>query len=384
MGGRGYYLFLGFHGFLLGLFPFFLPVYLYKSGSSLSLVSFFAGVTGLGFVLSLWGWDRLRPIGLHQMIVLSLLLELLLVLAVFMHAAPVVTALINGFYSCFYWMIQRVLFLAPGTADNSGRRFGNFQVFVAVVLKAGIFTGSLLLEDFGLPVVCLFSLVVVILALLIFQVQKEHIVFPGFLKEEKPLGMHDIRVFRDRIYSRSIFLIDGIFLYLESYFWLVSLFLIVGESFVKLGGMVILLALFPALIFLLIKERIDRLDSKMVYTSAVFLYAFSWGLRGFLTGKSTSLQQAGIIILVAFCTSFFRLALNKRFFDYARISGGYRYLFLKSFYSQFSLAFFFLLLSFFLRGFQGGAAVLPVLYWCASLISLGYLLYGTKIRLSGG
>lgn len=380
MGGRTYYLFLGVHGFLLGLFPFFLPVYLYNINNSLALVALFAGMTGLGFTLSLWGWEKLFRFGLFPMIIFSLLLELFLVFAVFLHVNPVVVALINGAYSCFYWMIQRVLFLSRGTDENSGLRFGNFQIFVALVLKAGIFAGSLLLEDFGLSAIWLLSLVVVLSALLLFRSQpKEEMVFPEALRGEKTITVSETLVFRDRLYSRPVFMIDGIFLYLESYFWLITLFLVVGKSFVKLGIVVILLALVLAVLFFVIKERIDQLDSRRVYGSAVFLYVFSWGLRAGLSENMSSWLQAGIIVLVAFCTSFFRLAFNKKFFDNARAMIGYRYLFLKSVYSQFYIAVFFLVFSLFLYRSQYGVSVLPVLYGGAALCSFFYLLYDAEI-----
>ncbi|BCL59563.1 hypothetical protein DGMP_02560 [Desulfomarina profundi] len=380
MSGRTYYLFLGFHGFLLGLFPFFLPVYLYRVSNSLAIVALFVGVTGVGFTLSLWGWERVFRLGLFRMIVFSLLLELFLVFAVFFHVNPVAVALINGAYSCFYWMIQRVLFLSRGTEGNSGRRFGNFQIFVALVLKAGIFAGSLLLEDFGLSAICLLSLVIVLSALLLFRRQaKEDMVFPEALRGEEKITVGEAFSFRDRLHSRPIFMIDGIFLYLESYFWLITLFLIVGESFLKLGIVVILLALVLAALFFLIKERIDQLDSRRVYGIAVFLYVVSWGLRAWLSENMSSMLQAGIIVLVAFSTSFFRLAFNKKFFDYARAIGGYRYLFLKSVYSQFFLAVFFLFFSLFLYRFQYGVTVLPVLYGGAAFCSISYLLYQTEM-----
>ncbi|WP_457577579.1 hypothetical protein [Desulfomarina sp.] len=379
MGGRTYYLFLGFHGFLLGLFPFFLPVYLYKVNNSFAIVALFVSMTGVGFTLSLWGWERVFRFGLFRMIVVSLFLELFLVSAVFLHVNLVAVALINGAYSCFYWMIQRVLFLSRSTDGNSGLLFGNFQIFVALVLKAGIFAGSLLLEDFGLSTICLLSLVIVLLALVSFCRQaKEDINFPEALRSEKRMTMGEAIVFRDKLYSRLVFVIDGIFLYLESYFWLITLFLIVGGSFVKLGIVVILLALVLAVIFILIKERIDQLDGGRVYGSAVFLYAFSWGLRGWLSENMSSWMQAGIIVLVAFCTSFFRLSFNKKFFDYARAMGGYRYLFLKSVYSQFFIAVFFLFLSLFLYSVQFGVTVLPILYGCAAFCSFFYLLYGVE------
>jgi len=373
---RTYYLFLGFHGFLLGLFPFFLPVYLYKNSVLLPELSLFIALSGFGFFFTLWTWDRLRKRFLRWMIIISLLLELLLLFLIYFKANLVVVALLNGSYSCLYWTIQRVLFFSAVSFNNSGRNFGNFQIFVLIVLKAGVFIGSMLLGNFGLIAICVLSMIVSSVAMLIFwSGSSASFEIPVLLQKQQPVGLIELASFRDRYYSRLIFAIDGVFLYLESYFWLISLFLLVDESFVKLGLLVIGLALFLGFLFFLIKNRIDRLQGKKVYTAAVFLYALSWLMRGAISVDMTYFQQVCAILLIAFCTSFFRLAFNKRFFDLAGGSTGYKYIFLKSYYSQFFLACIFLFLAVILRLFSGSIDLLPPIYLSAAGLTFLYLKY---------
>ena len=74
-----FYSFVGIHSFLIGLFPFYLPVYLWKQGHTLSNISFFIALTGIGFCLSLWGFERIvKRIPFSYTIFLSFVFEILL------------------------------------------------------------------------------------------------------------------------------------------------------------------------------------------------------------------------------------------------------------------------------------------------------------------
>lgn len=112
---RIFYLFLGFHSFLIGLFPFFLPLYLVKTGRTLSEVSWFIGGIGLAFCFCLALWDRFcRRFSIQAALVLSFGAELalLLLLTFFEGASSLLPllAVVNGVYSCLFWMVQRLLF----------------------------------------------------------------------------------------------------------------------------------------------------------------------------------------------------------------------------------------------------------------------------------
>jgi len=378
-----YYLFLGFHGFLLGLFPFFIPVYLYKNGTLLYEIALFVAFSGLGFVLTLWCWDRLRRGLFRRIIIASLLLEVLLVFSIHLELDLTIVALLNGAYNCLYWMIQRILFFSAVSPDNSGRNFGDFQIFVLVILKAGIFIGSLLLGDFGLIAICFLSFIIAGAAVLLFFFRNpEFLEAPDDLRTQRSISLLEVASFKDRCFSRLVFVIDGAFLYLESYFWLISLFILVGESFVKLGLVVIVLALLLGCLFWLIKNRIDRLPVQGTYGAAVFLYALSWGIRGTISANISYTAQICLIVLVAFCTSFFRLAFNKRFFDFAGLSTGYKYIFIKSYYSQFFLACIFFLLAVILREFSENGEHMHYIYWLAAGFAFLYLKYNPALQSS--
>jgi len=372
---KTFYLFLGFHSFLLGLFPFFLPVYLFKNGSNLSDISWFICCTGIGFAITLWLWDHLRTDSFLLAITCSFMLEIVLLFLVLQGAPFLLLALVNGMYSCLYWTIQRVLFFDGGNSDSSGRRFGNVQIFVLIVLKIGIIIGSLLLENSGLLSIFFLSVFVGVAGIALFFFFFVSVPLPFALQQQNPVSCTEIVMFSDTCNSRLIFIIDGVFLYFESYFWLISLFIVVGESFTRLGILVIFLALFLALLFYFIKNRIDQADRQRMYIFSVLLYAFSWGLRAGISEGLNYTVQICLILLIAFCTSFFRLAFNKRFFDTAEKGIRYKYLFIKSYYSQIFLAIIFGFLAWMIADRGSVEMVLRSCYLSAALFATVYLFF---------
>jgi len=372
---QNYYLFSGLHSFLLGLFPFFLPVYLYKSGAGLDEISWFIAITGIVFSLTLFCLDYLRKGSYLWPLLLSFLLELSLLVLLVLGAPLYLVAMANGAYSCLYWMLQRILFLSGGSDKDSGKRFGNFQIFILIVLKMGILAGSLLLENSGVFAVCVVSTVIASIGIMFFIHVRGELLFPENLNRQKPMGPLKLLRFKDKYNSRIVFAFDGLFLYLESYFWVISLFLMVGESFVKLGGLVIVLAVVLGLVFFLIKDRIDQLNKQVVYRLGVGLYMCSWLLRAFFDASTARGTQIVMLLVIAFCTSFFRLTFNKRFFDLAKSNGGNHYLFVKSHYSQIFLVVGFTLLGYGLGVFSDNLTFLRNTYLGASFFSIFYLLY---------
>jgi len=179
-----------------------------------------------------------------------------------------------------------------------------------------------------------------------------------------------------RSLSLPVFAIDGLFLYLESHFWTLSLFLLVKQDYSKLGIAVILLAVAFAAMFYLIKNRIDQLPVERVYQTAVWLYAFSWLLRFTLEENSSTAGYLIALVLITFCSSFFRLAFNKRFFDVAQRTGAVNYLLIKSYSSQLYLGIFFLIVGIaFSLNTSSDVQVLQYSYLAAALLSIVYLQY---------
>ncbi|WP_457668785.1 MFS transporter [Thiolapillus sp.] len=377
---RLFYRFLGLHSFLIGLFPFFIPVFLWRLGYGLSEISSFIALTGVGFVLTLWLWDRAhKTLPLNFIIAASFLIEITLLALVFLEDQPgflFLFALANGAYNCFFWITQRALFYETLDDTNTGKRFGNFQVVVVIVIKMGVLFGGLLLDKAGYLSVFLISALIGLLGLASFFLMSKPMELPAALRADPPLGLRELLRFQDAYGSRPVFFLDGPFLFLESYFWMISLFLLAHESFWKLGILVILLGLTFSALFYLIKNRIDHMPTRRIYRIAVTGYCLSWLMRATVDNRLGLGWLFATLVLITFCTSFFRLAFNKRFFDLAKHTSAHRYLFLKSYYSQTAIA----------LGFGAGAAwlhmtgssgnhALQMSYLAAAILTPLYFLY---------
>jgi MFS family permease len=374
-----FYHYTGFHSLLIGLFPFYIPVFLWKLGFTLAEISYFIGTTGFGFCVTLWLWDRVsKRVGLQTIIGGSFLVEAALLSAVFFSGSSwflLLFALLNGAYNCFFWIVQRVLFYEMVSPENSGRNFGNFQIFVVIILKIGVFTGGILLEKHGFLALYLLSILTALLGALSLRFFQGNLSLPAVLLVEKPHSLSELLRFQDGLRSKLIFSFDGVFLYLESYFWLISLFLIVRESFWHLGLLMIVLTIIFGLLFFFIKNTIDRTAKQKIYTLAVILYMGSWLLRASVGGEMASPVLFPLLVLITFCTSFFRLAFNKRFFDHAKQSSGYKYILAKSYYSQFYIGVIFMALGLIYSHWPEASRSLGYSYLGAGVAAVLYLCY---------
>jgi len=378
---KGFYQFSGFHSLLIGILPFFIPVLLWNNGASISHISLFIAVTGLGFIASLWFWDRLRFQQHWKMIIaLSFLIELLLVGALFSSLTSemgayflIGLALLNGTYNCFYWSTQRAFFSHISTDKNTGKTFGNFQILVVIMLKLGILIGGYLLQAHGLISLFILSALITSFALWYLLRQQQIITSEG--STEPPLSISQIAGFKDHKKSKLIFLLDGPFLFLESYFWVLSLYFLTGQSFFQLSLIVVALTLLLSIIFYIIKNKIDKVNQQHLFIIATIFYAVSWLLRAQLSSDTTGFILYPAIIFIGFLTTFFRLSFNKRFFDIAKEGTTYGYLVNKSYYSQLGITLFFFTLAISLSHFANAEQMLSIIYWLACPLAFVYGLY---------
>ncbi len=373
--------YLGLHSLLIGIFPFYIPVYLWNQKFGLADISVFISLAGLGFCGGLWVWDRLRRmIGLRSLIALSLILEIALLFNVHLlemnRPTLLVLGITYGIYNCFYWTTLRALFFDLIDVESSGRKYGNLQILVGFSLQVGILIGGFLLEKTSLIWLLMVSTGVAVTGYFVVTWNKPG--YPAVLARHDCLSLKQVVRFRDNENSRLIFLLDGFFLFAESFFWVITLFLLAHESFARLGIMVLSLAVVFGILFYLLKNTIDRLGRNRIYRLSVILYALSWALRA-LTEDTLSLEVLYLfLVVITFCTAFFRLAMNKRFYDLAKLTCSHDYLVLKSYYSQAAIALIFALMGYWLYSIEPGAWVLTPVYWLSAALALIYLIYGIR------
>ena len=379
-----FYQFAGLHGFLTGLLPFFLPVMIWREWQSLTVISGFIAASGFGFLVSLLAWERLRTSRYQKMAVAgSFILEAVFIIALVLTDSGLirsisglgVLALLNGAYGCFYWLSLRTLFIQQeGVESNhsSGNRFGNFQIIVGVLLKAGILAGAFLLEsELELWLVSLSCLVSLAGIISVYSPANHHKL--GEALSAPPVKFGDVASLNMGKGAKPVFILDGLFLFLESYFWVISLYGFSSESVSRLGGLVVILAVALSLLFLGIKKWIDKTDASSVFRLAVVLYAGSWLLRGLVSSELHAALFSIVVLVIAFMTSFFRLAFNKLFFDQIEPAKSQVFILAKSWYSQWGVVISFGLLMALLK--FGNPFAITQIYWLVSPMALGYICY---------
>lgn len=371
-----FYQYLGAHSLLIGLLPFYLPVWLWRDGADLSAICFFVALTAVGFTASLKLWETsVRRLQLATVFIISFALELLVVaiaslsLWIDISILFIPLALASGVYNCYFWTTQRSLFLARINTRDSGRQYGNLQIFVALFLKVGILTGGFLLEHNGMLAVLAASSIITAVTGVWFYWRIDTTLH-GF--SAAPATLSDLRNFKDNLRSRRVFLIDGLFLFLESHFWTISLFLLARENFSRLGVVVVLLAVTFGVLFYLSKNFIDRIAGPRVYQLSVIIYALGWLLRAYLDEDTSFSLSTAILIVITFCTSLFRLFFNKRFFDVAANTSGQHYLIVKSYFTQAAVVLMFSTLGLILMFNSNSVSSFTWLYLFAALMALVY------------
>ena len=129
---------------------------------------------------------------------------------------------------------------------------------------------------------------------------------------------------------------------------------------------------------------IDRVNAQRIFIISIFGYALSWLLRGELGFDNHNIVLYGGMLLIAFLSSFFRLAFNKRFYDIASANKPVYYIVAKSYYSQFMIIIFFSLIALLASFGKDPLNQLQILYDLAIPLVAVYLLYGFKSKTKQG
>ncbi|QFI38669.1 hypothetical protein FR932_12815 [Moritella marina ATCC 15381] len=362
-------LFSAIHSFVIGLLPFYLPILIWQQYQHLAPLTEFIAWTGAGFVIALYGWHQLFTRGYWRtLVVLSFVLEIGLIYVALFHVASthlIILGLLNGLFNCSYWMLQRILFNSISGSDNTGRLFGNLQLILGLSLKLGILFGGYFMQSqpwviFALSLIagigfCIMTLSSLTTQTFVYQ-HSDH---------RQPKTAISLR-------DKLVFLVDGPFLYLESYLWVVSIYHLTNSDTSQFSLTVIALSLALAVIFYFIKNTIDKQPQYRLYQVATLLYLGGWLLRGWISADWSGFAIGLGLLSIAFATALFRLYFNKRFYDKAKQQANYHYLVSKSLYSQLGIVLFF-------TGLSALSSLITLslsqIYWAVLPLIAVYVLY---------
>ena len=376
-----FYLFSASHSFLLGLLPIYIPVLLWNKGLTLEHISFFIVLSSIGFSLAFSFWVKMRASSQWlKIILLSFITELLLIAVVLSSCGLVLLALggfLNDVAFCFYLSTQRILLHFMTQDKNTGNTLRNLHIVTAIVLKIGLITGGYLLAKNQFLVVFGLSVLVSFVSYyLLFKniYQKDYL---SDIHQPPAITIKKTLQFKDNFKSKLIFSLDGIFLFLESYFWVIFIFMLLKENILKLSLVIVLLSISLAFIFWFIKKKIDHVNHDKLYFYAVGGYILSWVLRGYLNSNSIDNTVLFYIklLLITFLSNFFRLAYNKRFFYIARLDNPIRYIACRAYYGQFGAFLFFILIGILASLGNDPINQLQIVFYLATPLSFTYFLY---------
>lgn len=371
------YTFLFTNAFISGIFGLFLPIYLYKMGATFSNITLFIAINAFFYVITLRVIEYIIPkINLKHLTQITFLTYGIFITSIFFtHDINFKNLLIlgffNGIYLSLFWTIQRLTFLTTINEKNLGKQISNIQLFIMFISKIGILIGGFILENLGFKYVFLITIILLSLSTLytIFhKTQSQNYTFTHY----KPHTLKEILTFKDNHNSKLIFIFDGLFLYIESYIWLLVIFLYVG-SFFELGILIILFSVIFITIYSFIRKIIDKTPEKKLIKYKTIIYGFGWFLAGIFVFIENTKLQSVLILFIAFFNILFRLTFNKIFFKISKNTLKERYIFLKSYYSQFVIFLGFLTFSGIFYYFENNYKIFGIIFFIAFLLSPIYL-----------
>jgi len=373
------YIFIFVNTLISGIFGIFLPVYLFDIGFLFSEISFFIAISAFAYFLSLFAIERIiSKFEVKKLMTFTFLIYFLMISLIYLFNKSkfflIMLGTLSGIYLSFFWIIQRLLFLNSIEYSNIGEKFANIQIFVLVISQLSILAGAYTLENFDFGTVYWISIILLVFSIFLISIGNDkNLTFKENEQAYEPMTISYIKNFKDSHNSKFIFTIDGIFLYLETYFWLLVIFLFLNSNFLNAGLIIILVTVIFYFLYLFIRNIVNKSNSKILFNIAVFFYSLSWFLRYFFDISANNSISYVLIIIIGFFTMLFRLVYNKFFFKIAKQTLLSKYIFLKSYYSQF-----FILISFFIFGiiftlFNQSEQVFKLIFLIASISSFLYL-----------
>ncbi len=372
------YVLLFINSFISGIFGIFIPLFLYNIGFSFSDISFFIAFNAISFFLFLFILERIiSKINLNNLIKLTFFIYFLFISSIFflkeIKYFIIIIAIFNGIYLCLFWKIHRLIFLKSINNFDIGKKFSNIQILIIIITQISILLGSIILEKFGFEYIYYLSSILIFLSFLLlsnnFKTNKgNNLIFKNY----KAMSLKEILNFKDKYNSKLIFLIDGIFLFLESYFWLLIVFLYVKLNFISIGLIIVSIGIFFSIIYYFIRKNIDKSNSKKIFKIIILLYSFSWFLRIIFDYGENKILNFIIIGIIGFITILFRLVYNKIFFKIAKNTLNEKYIFLKSYYTQFVISIFFIILGYLFIYINQNLIIFKELFLISGIFSFLY------------
>lgn len=281
-------------GFVSSLIGFFIPIFLYKIGFTLSqILLFYAFKEFFIMLFSVMAGGIGNKLGLRHtmMISLPLFLAYLIGTAILKYHPSLLylytLSIISAFASALYWVPMHALFTRFSSGKNSTSQVGTLMSLKSISSMVAPLLGGIISLTFGFESLFILASVILVVPIIILLNSKDvhpHINF----------SLKDLQVFftKHRQHFLSIIL-DSFGSFAETILWPLFVFLILNDA-MAVGIVGSLIGVGTVIFALLLSKVIARHNYLLVMKLASFMLATTWVIKYF-ANKQISIFAISLI-----------------------------------------------------------------------------------------
>jgi MFS family permease len=269
--------------FVKSLIGIFIPVYMYSLGYSLSIIGvYLAIISFIALLLIPFATRMILKIGYKYTILLSLpiyIVHIFLINYIQNSLWIVLLAAFSfGLYVALFWPAYHLELSSQGSSKHRGAEIGTLQVIITLVSSISPFIGGVFLDYLSYNELLIFSLCILCVGFI-----------PFLFAQDPPIKKFSLN-FSDykKIFSKypgsdkTGFFSEGAEFVVSAYFWPIIIFVLLGNSFIKLGLIFTVAALISVVFITFFKSYVDSHSKKKVLGIITKVMSFNWFLRGIM------------------------------------------------------------------------------------------------------
>lgn len=312
--------------FVKSLIGIFIPVYLFSLGFPLHKIAIYMSLISIVALLLIpISTYTIKKIGYKYTILLSLPLYIFHISTLnFIHGNDYViylAAILYGLYLSFFWPAYHLEVSQQGSSKFRGKELGTLQVLTTLTSALSPIVGGFFLDFLSYAQLLLFAFFLMILGFTPFLFSKE-------VKVKKiQIKLRDyFRIFK-KLHSddKMTFFASGFEFVITVMFWPIVIFMILDNSFLKLGSIFSIVSLISVFFVVYFKSFLDKKSKSKILKLTTKCMSINWFFKGiiliFLTPFIFLLEGTQKLITTSFNLSFSSIFYNnakkeKEHFEY--------------------------------------------------------------------
>lgn len=259
----------------------FIPIYLYKLGYSIiDILLYTIGQSLIYLILIPISTKIIQKIGFKYTILLSTPIYLIhLTTLNFLSSSPIFFHLAwisFGVYTAIFWPAMHSEIALNGSNKHRGSQMGTLQIIITIVATLAPFIGGTFLE-----ISSYWNLLILITTIIILgtipmllskdvKIQKFEFEFKDYIKLIKNKKVNN---------SKIAFASEGIEWLLNITIWPILVFILLNQSFLKLGILLTIVSIISIIIILYIKKILDKKDKNKILKIITKIMSLNWMLK---------------------------------------------------------------------------------------------------------